>query len=159
MILRDNFMIRTAHPEIYQELQQKKKMFKLQIHLFTAALVIGVLNKAKSQLSPHHDIIRLRQLQGNLKLYRDIINILSQIICRNKDERPCGAELLAYADGGLELIWEEYQSQGTLDLPRIVEEMKKKWSQRVPELLAIFKQSTYDKDAKVEQKKDTANES
>ena len=159
MILRDNFMIRTAHPEIYQELQQKKKMFKRQIHLFTVALVIGVLNKAKSQLSPHHDIIRLRQLEDNLKPYRDIINILSQLLCRNKDERACGAELLAYADGGLELIWEEYQLQGTLDLPRIVEETKKKWSQRIPELVATFKQSTYDKDAKAEQKKDTINES
>jgi hypothetical protein len=159
MVLRDNFMIRTAHPEIYQELQQKKKMFKLQIHLFTAALVIGVLNKAKSQLSPNHDIIRLRQLHGHLKPYRGIIDILSQIICRNKDERACGAELLAYADGGLELLWEEYQSQGTLDLPRIVEETKNKWPQRIPELLIAFKQSTYDKDAKVKRKKEATDKS
>ena len=126
---------------MYQELQQKKKVFKLQIHLFTAALAIGILNNVKSQQSPRHDIIRLRQLHGNLKLYRDIIKILTQIICRGKDEKACGTEILAIADGGLELLWKEYQAQGTLDLPRIVDETEKKWPQRIPELLAIFKQS------------------
>ena len=141
MILHDSFMIRTARPEIYQELQQKKKLFKLQIHLFTSALVIGILNDVRSQQSPHHDIIRFRQLQGNLKQYRDIINLLTQILCKGKDERDCGTEILAYADGGLNLLWQEYQAQGTLDLPRIYEETKKKWQQSIPNLLAVFKQS------------------
>ena len=139
MILRDNFTIRTSHPEMYQELQQKKKLFKLQIHLFVSALAIGILNNLKSQERPRHDIIKLWQLKSDLKKYRDLINILSQIIC--KDERDCGAELLAHADGGLELLWEEYQAQGTLDLPRIFEETKKKWPHRISELLTILKQS------------------
>lgn len=142
MILRDNFTIRTSHPDMYQELQQKKKLFKLQIHLFVSALAIGILNNLKSQERPHHDIIKLWQLKSDLKKYRDLINILSQIICKDKDERDCGAELLAHADGGLELLWEEYQAQGTLDLPRIFEETKKKWPQRIPKLLVIIKQST-----------------
>ena len=139
MILHDNFTIRTSHPEMYQELQQNKKLFELQIHIFVSALAIGILNNLKSQESPHRDIIKLWQLKDNLKEYRDMINIISQIICEGKNERDCSHELLAYADGGLEFLWKEYQAQGTLDLPRILEEAKKKWSKRIPELLASLR--------------------
>ena len=130
MVLPDNFMIRTAHREMYKELQQEKKIFKLQIHLFTAALAIGFINNVKSQQQPRHDIVRLNQLHGNLRLYRDTIHILTQIVCKDKDRKDCGAELLSYADGGLELLWNDYQAQGILDLPRIFEETKKIWTTR-----------------------------
>jgi len=130
-----NFMFRTAYPEIYEELCQKKKLFRLEIHLFASALAIGILNKAQSQKRPSHDMIRLNQLlKEEHQETKDVINILSQMICQGPDKRARGDTVLAYADGGLEILWKDYQAQGILDLPRILEDSKKKWPNRIPEL-------------------------
>jgi len=137
--LDENFMVRTAYPDVYQELWQKKKLFKNQIHLFTAALAIGVLYNAHSQKKPHQDIVRIGTLSEEHKENIDVINILSQVVYVGPDKRARGAAILSYADGGLEIIWKEYQAQGMLDIPRIVEEAKKKWPDRIPELSHVFK--------------------
>jgi hypothetical protein len=130
-----NFMLRTAYPEIYEELCQKKKLFKLEIHLFTSALTLGLLHNVRSQKKPTHDIVRLNQLvKEEHKEVKDVINILSQIAFTGADKRLRGETVLAHADGGLELLWKDYQAQGVLDLPRILEESKKKWTDRIQEL-------------------------
>ena len=128
-------MIKTAHHEIYQELQQKKRLFKHQIHLFTFSLVMGILFNKKSDKTPTHDIIRLRALSSpELGLQRSLIEFLSLACSKIVKTKECETEILKYAEGGLELIWEEYQEQGILDLPRLFEKSKKHWSERIPEL-------------------------
>lgn len=135
--IEPNFMFRTAYPEIYEELCHKKKLFKLDIHLFAAALAIGLLNKAKSTKKPSRDIIRLSQLsREEHQETKDCINILSQFAYTKPDKRARGEAIIAYSDGGLELLWGDYQTQGILDLPRIIEETKKKWPDRFSEIMA-----------------------
>lgn len=133
------FMFRTGYPEIYEEFCQKRKLFKLEIHLFASALALGILNNVKSQKKPSHDIIRLSQLSSNgHKEVREVINILSQLAYTGSDKHARGETIIAFSDGGLELLWKDIQMQGILDLPRILDENKKKWSSRIPELLAFF---------------------
>jgi len=141
MSLYDEIMLRTAHPEIYDELCEEKKLFKIRAHLFVAALSYGISHNVRSQRKPYHDIVRLSQLEKHHPIQVKLIKLLAKIICESQDKQSCGRELLAYADGGLEILWKEYQAQGALDVPRIVEETKNKWAQRVPELLTILKQS------------------
>lgn len=130
-----NFMFKTAYPEIYEELCQKRKLFKLEIHLFASALAIGILNNTCCQKKPSHDIVRLNQLlKEEHRAIKDVINVLSQIIYVGPDKRERGNSILAYADGGLEILWKDYQAQGILDLPRILDDSKKKWPNRIPEL-------------------------
>ena len=139
--LDQNFMFRTAYPEIYEELCQKKKLFKLDIHLFASALAIGILNKEKSQKKPSHDILRLSQLsREEHQEIKEVIHMLSQLAYTKPDKRARGEAVLAYADGGLELLWKDYQTQGILDLPRILDETKKKWPSRISELSSILDQ-------------------
>ncbi|NIO36323.1 hypothetical protein GTO27_01320, partial [Candidatus Bathyarchaeota archaeon] len=122
MSLYDEFMLRTAHSEIYDELCEERKLFKLRAHLFTAALAYGILHNVCSQAKPNHDIVRLSQLEKRHPTQVALIKLLAKIVCKGEDERSRSYEILAYADGGLELLWEEYQAQGTLDVPRMVEE-------------------------------------
>jgi len=131
-------MIRTANSEIYKELVQDKKYFKRQIELFISALAIGYVNNINSEKRPNHDIIRLNVLEANMKNYKDIIDFMSRIICLEYDEEKCGSLLLSYADGGLEKIWSEYQTQGILDLPRIYEEIKQIWPNKTNNIIEII---------------------
>jgi hypothetical protein len=138
--LEEDFMIRTAYPEIYDELCDVKKLFKLKVHLFTTALAIGVLYELRSEKKPKHDIIRLSQLKDregewNMDEQRELIDLLARVCCKGSDKRSLGLQLLSYADGGLEKLNREYQEQGTLDLSRILEEGKKTWPRRIEELL------------------------
>jgi hypothetical protein len=130
-----NLMFKTAYPEIYEELCQKRKLFRLEIHLFASALAIGILNKMRSQKKPTHDIVRLNQLlKEEHSETKEVINILSQMVYAGPDKHARGDAILAYADGGLEILWKDYQAQGILDLPRILADSKKKWSNRISEL-------------------------
>lgn len=131
MSLNGSFMIRTANSEIYHELVEKKKYFKRQIELFISALSIGLVNDIKSNKTQNRDIIRLNVLETRMKDYKDLIELVSRIICIKIDQKECGNLILKYADGGLEKIWDEYQIQGLLDLPRFYEETKDKWQKLI----------------------------
>jgi hypothetical protein len=140
-ILEEEFMIRTAYPEIYDELCDVKQLFKLRVHLFTTALAVGVLYELHSEKKPKHDIIRLSQLKDrggawNMDEQRELIDLLARVCCEGSDKRSLGSWLLSCADGGLEKLNREYQEQGILDLPRILEEGKKVWPRRIEELLS-----------------------
>lgn len=140
-VLDEDFMIRTAYPEIYDELCDVKKLFKLRVHLFTFALAIGVLHELRSVKKPKHDIIRLSQLKDkegewNMSEQRELIDILVRVCCEGSEKRELGLQLLSHADGGLEKLYREYQEQGILDLSRLLEEAKKVWPKRTEDLLS-----------------------
>jgi len=121
------FMIRTANSEVYKELVTEKKLFSRQIELFLIGLSIGIAKNLKSNKRPNHDIIRLVILESNLKLYKDVIDVIAEIFCRKIEEGECGSMILSYADGGIEYIWEEYLAQRILDLPRLYQETLNNW--------------------------------
>ncbi len=141
LALDQNFMFRTAYPEIYEELCQNRKLFKLEIHLFASALAMGVLSDAKSEKKPVHDIIRLSQLsRDEHQEVKDVINIISQLVYVGPDKRARGENIIAYADGGIDLLWQDVKTQGVLDIPRILDETKRKWPKRIIELLNTLEQ-------------------
>lgn len=131
--------IYTDQNEIYEKLTEDNKTFNLKRELFLAALVIGVVNNKKSEKRP-----RKTNILDFIKLPREtqeLIYLLSEVAGRTGDLEASCDDILRYADGGLELIWEAYRDQGTLDVTRLVEEAKEKWSKRLEEL-KIAKQKT-----------------
>lgn len=141
IVLDEQFMLRTAYPEIYDELCDVKKLFKLRVHLFTTALTIGVLYDLRSEKKTKHDIIRLSQLRDregewNMQEQKELIDLFVRVCCKGTDKRELGLQMLSYADGGLKKLYQEYQEQGVLDLSRITEEAKRAWSKRMEELLS-----------------------
>mgnify|MGYP001095359891 CR=1 FL=1 len=134
LVIPEGYTLRTAHADIYAELVDDKKLFKRSIHLFTVALAVGaILNIKSDQKKRDHDLIRLSTVTDQEQ--RLVIDILSRIVCKEPDKIARGRELLAYADGGLEKIWKDYQEVGVLDLPRLLEKLKGKCSLRIAELL------------------------
>jgi len=140
-VLDDGFMLRTAYPEIYDELCDVKKLFKLKVHLFTTALAVGVLYDLRSEKGAKHDIIKLLQLRDregewNMQEQKELIDLLVRVCCKGSDKRELGLQLISYADGGLKKLYQEYQEQGVLDLSRMLEEAKKAWPQRIEGLIS-----------------------
>lgn len=131
--------IYTDQNEIYEELTEEHKTFNLKTELFMAALVIGVVNNRKSKKKPNKtnilDFIKLPPEN------QELIYLLYEVTSNTKDLQASVNNLLRYAEGGLELIWEAYRDQGTLDLTRFIEETKEKWPQRIEEF-KIAKQKT-----------------
>lgn len=131
--------IYTDQNEIYDELTEENKIFNLKTELFMAALVIGVVNNRKSKKRPKKnyilDFIKLPPEN------QELIYLLYEVTRNTKDLQASCNDLLRFAEGGLELIWDAYRSQGTLDLTRFIEETKEKWPQRMEEL-KVAKQKT-----------------
>ena len=136
-VLDEHFMLRTAYPEIYDDLCDVKKLFKLRLHLFTTALAIGVLYDLRSEKKTRHDIIRLSQLRDKegMQEQKELIDLLVRVFCIGSDKRELGLQLLSYADGGLKKLYQEYQEQGVLDISRMLDGAKKDWLQRIEELI------------------------
>jgi len=131
--------IYTDQNEIYEELTENNKTFNLKTELFTAALVIGVVNNRKSQKRPNKtNILDFAKVPTDTQ---ELIYLLYEVTSNKKDLSASVSDLLRYADGGLELIWGSYQEQGTVDLTRFIEETKEKWPKRMEEL-KIAKQKT-----------------
>ena len=134
MVLEDSIMIRTANSEMYQELVETNRFFRRQIDLLVTSLIVGIVEGRKSKKRANHDIIRIGQLTGNLATFKHMINLLSDILCL-KETQDCSTIIFSYADGGLEYIWEDYQATGSLDLPRLYDEVNKKWVEVMPNLM------------------------
>lgn len=135
MSLDSLFMLRTANADVYAELVTNKKLFTRQAHLFVVGLAIGVAKNRKSIKSPNKDIVRMVILENNLGKYKNVIDLVTEIICFGMDEKECGQILLSYTDGGIEYLWDEYKTQGTLDLPRIYNEIKNEWPDRITAII------------------------
>lgn len=118
--------------EIYEELTEENKIFNKKTELFMAALVIGVVNNRKSKEKPKKtnilDFIKLPPEN------QELIYLLYEVTRDAKDLQASCNDMLRYADGGLELLWEAYQNQGTVDLTRFIEETKEKWPKRMEQL-------------------------
>jgi hypothetical protein len=99
---------------------------------FALALVVGVVRNRKSSARPNSDIVRLDRVRPEI---RQTIEIVAGLVSQGKEEKSLWNEVLVYADGGLELLWQEIQALGAFDLVRLLREAKEKWPRRLAELI------------------------
>ena len=127
----DLSMIKTGNPKIYDEWEKNKKFFKARHYIFTLGLAIGILNNKKSDKEKYHDIVRLGSIRDSNT--KNMINFVFAVICQGPTNDDRWKEILSYSDGGLELLWEDYQKQGIIDIAMLITETKKKWPDRIKE--------------------------
>jgi hypothetical protein len=84
-------------------------------------LVVGVVRNRKSSARPNSDIVRLDRVRPEI---RQTIEIVAGLVSQGKEEKSLWNEVLVYADGGLELLWQEIQALGAFDLVRLLREAK-----------------------------------
>ncbi len=132
LALDDALTIRTAFPDRYRELVEQRKLFPYMYDLFLLALVVGFLRGCKSDARKEGDIIKLGQIRSEETRYA--LEIACNLLPGN-DERTRWSEALAYADGGLEQLWQEIQTLGHFETLRLVSEAKEKWPSKLQELL------------------------
>ena len=134
--------IYTDQNEKYEELTEENKTFNRKTELFMTALVIGVVNNRKSQKKPNKtNILDFIKLPTDSQ---ELIFLLYEVTNNPEDPQASSNDILRFAEGGLEILWEAYQDQGILDLTRFIQETKEKWPQRMEELKIAKSQTEID---------------
>ena len=130
-----NFTFKTIYQERYEELVDAKKLCSKRLHLCTTALAIGVLLNKKSSVSRKNssDLIRMPTISDEAQLL--FIETMARIGCKSENKTKRGTEVNAFAEGGIEWIWNEYKILNSLDFSKIVQEMRKKCERQVLKFL------------------------
>lgn len=120
---------------IYNEIVRKEKLFPNMFHFFALGLVYGILHDKKSTKNKKHDIIRIEQIPD--ENIRDVIDICYMILNDGRDEGEIVKEMLEYADGGIEELYRIFEKNGSFQLPILIEDAKKMWTEKVKKLQNI----------------------
>ena len=110
-------------------------MFPSMYHFWALGLVYGILHNKKSDKTKTGDIIRINQI--NNEKIRDVIGICYMILDDGREQTEIVSEMMSYADGGIEVLYETYDKNGSFQLPMKIEESKNIWPERVKELYNI----------------------
>ena len=117
---------------IYEEIVRKKKMFPAMYHFFALGLVYGILHNKKSTKNRNNDIIRIDQI--SLESIRDVIDICYMSLNDGRDQTEIVSEMMSFADGGIEALYEIYEKNGSFQMPMLIEDSKDIWTKRVKQL-------------------------
>ena len=135
----NSYQIKSAYSgtddSIYNLIVKKKEMFPSMYHFWALGLVYGILHNKKSDKSKTGDIIRINQI--NNEKIRDVIGICYMILDDGREQTEIVSEMMSYADGGIEALYETYDKNGSFQLPMKIEESKNIWPERVKELYNI----------------------
>lgn len=132
----NSYQIKSAHSgtddSIYNIIVKTKELFPTMYHFFALGLVYGILHNKKSNKTKTGDIIRINQI-SNEKI-KDVISICYMILNDGREQTEIVSEMMNFADGGIEALYETYDKNGSFQLPMKIEESKNLWSERVKEL-------------------------
>ena len=117
---------------IYNVIVKEKHMFPTMFHFFSLGLVYGILHNKKSEKSKVGDIIYFSRI-SNEKI-KDVINICYMILNDGRKQSEIISEMMEYADGGIEALYEIYEKNGSFQLPMLIEDSKSIWPERVKKL-------------------------
>lgn len=129
-LMQPQQFLRTAIPEIYDDLVDTKKLFQFKYNLFSAGLVYGLLHNKFYSEKPTSDIVRV-------SIFRDepthaVLNSVYDILSNNDDIWTLMCQI---TDGGVKALSDiYYQNNCTLPLQDIVLASEKLWPIRAKEL-------------------------
>ncbi len=134
LTLDDGLTVRTAFPEKYRELVEQRKLFTFMYDLFLLALMVGLLRGSRSEARKEGDIVKVGQIKSE-----ETKRALEVVCCLlpGEDDRSRWNQALAYADGGLEQLWQQFQTLGHLDILRLVAEAKAEWPDKLSEVFKM----------------------
>ena len=117
---KNNYQVTSAHSgtedSIYNIIVKEKKMFPSMYHFFALGLVYGILHNKKSEKT------------------RDVINICYMSLNDGRNQTEIVSEMMSFADGGIEALYEIYEKNGSFQIPMLIEDSKDIWAKRVKQL-------------------------
>jgi hypothetical protein len=121
------------------------KYFNGKAKIFTTALLLGFFHNRKSDESPTDQFTRLKQISDIY--HAGIIKMIFIAIARkpeNSGKSPDEVflEMCKYADGGIEILQDDYNSNNELNMDKINSEVEKKIEEMVNEIMSVNANST-----------------
>jgi len=133
---QNNYQITSAHSgtkeSIYNIIVKEKKMFPSMYHFFALGLVYGILHNKKSEKTRGGDIIRIDNITD--ERIRDVIDICYMSLNDGREQTEIVSEMMSFADGGIEALYEIYERNGSFQMPMLIEDSKDIWTKRVKQL-------------------------
>ena len=126
----------SSHLDIYNILCNEEKLFNSYYHLFSFALVYGILfNKKKETKGKQETFVPLSQIiDQNI---RDVIQICYIMLDDGREMKEIFNELLSYADGGLMELNQTYKEKKSFMMPNLILDAEKLWVTRVKDMQNI----------------------
>ncbi|MBL76871.1 MAG: hypothetical protein CL763_08125 [Chloroflexi bacterium] len=116
-----------------------RKYFNGKAKIFTTALLLGFFHNRKSDESPTDQFTRLKQISDIY--HAGIIKMIFIAIARKpensgKDPDQVFLEMCKYADGGIEILQDDYNNNQELNMDTINFEVEKKIEEMANEIIS-----------------------
>lgn len=132
-ITSEKWEIATSRNDDYEKLVTRGRFFPTKHQLFAAGLVYGLLHEKRHDKKPTVAITKLFAI--NDKATKSLIDVVFWVLNDKKDDKKVWVEMLHIADGGVVALREMYdQGGGDVDVPHLLDDAKKMWSERAKSL-------------------------
>ena len=133
---KQGLRLASSHLDIYNILCNEEKLFNSYYHLFSFALVYGILfNKKKETKGKQETFVPLSQIiDQNI---RDVIQICYIMLDDGREMKEIFNELLSYADGGLMELNQIQKTKKSFMMPNLILDAEKLWVTRVKDMQNI----------------------
>lgn len=140
----EKWEIATSRNVDYEKLVTRGKLFSSKHQLFAAGLVYGLLHDKRHEKKPTVSITKLFAI--NDKSTKSLIDVVFWVLNDKKDDKKVWIEMLHIADGGVVALREIYdQGGGDIEIPRLLDDAKKIWPERIKTLNNIGNDGVTDK--------------
>ena len=145
----DGTRIGTAHTSFYDDLcrktdaeeraSAKKKPFKNKVDLFPIALIIGVLNDKRDESKKDDPFARLNSIADH---HKSIIKIFLHSVARGDTLADKWKDIKDLADGGIQIIEDEYKKTNDFDVYKIFADVNKMWPEKAKDIIKNLQKSS-----------------
>ena len=120
-----------GNPTIYQYLVVEEKLFTDRYHLWSFALVYGILHNKKEK-NKRSTFVPLTQISDHH--VRDMIAMCYLLLDDGRTTKEIFSEMNEYADGGATELNKIFKENKTLTIPNLVKDADELWKKRVKDL-------------------------
>ena len=138
----DGTRLATAHGNFYDTLcrtadldekaSEKKKPFKFKADLFPVALIIGVLNDKRDDTKKEPGFVRFSSVSNH---NRNIIKIFFYSVAKGEDWDEKWKDIKELADGGIQIIEDEYNTTQDFDVYKFFADVNKMWPDKSKQII------------------------
>ncbi|MCB1177093.1 MAG: hypothetical protein KDK36_05885 [Leptospiraceae bacterium] len=124
--------LRSSLKNMYDEFVEEKKLFSTNYHLFSFALVYGLMKSKYSEKNPTSDFVKINTISD--QQIKDVIDIVYNLLDDGDNEEETWQKMLRIADGGMLELKEIYDKNKNFRIPHLVFESNSVWQEKVKDL-------------------------
>ncbi len=124
----------TSHLNIYSDLVNEEKLFNSFYHLFSFALVYGILHGKKEDPKTRTTFVPILIIDKHVQ---ELLEICYLLLNDGRSMKEIYEDMMAYADAGVIEVNEIYKKNKSFILTNLINDSKKLWQERVKNLQNI----------------------